>query len=145
MPHSFKSYEVEILERLLAPEFPEQDLALPKAGSTSSVTATEETRRMVGHWGIDGEVVLIIGINGNHVVVSAPQNDTWRMDILDAGIVEDTIHFTQKHYLHDGNSHPFNGVACHCIAKRVDDDTLELGMTAEKTPGFGSDLPTRDQ
>ncbi len=115
----------------------------PQQGATSSVPATDATQRMVGQWGIDGEVSLIIKLDRDQVVVSAPDNDTWRMDILDARIVDDAIHFTQKNYLHDGESHPFNGVACNSVAKLVDDDTLELGMTTVQMPEYESDLLTR--
>jgi len=112
-------------------------------GASSSVAATETTRRMVGQWGIDGEVALIIELDRDRVVVSSPDNDTWRMDILDAKIVNETIHFTQKNYLHDGESHPFNGVACNSVAKLADDDTLELGMSTVQMPEIVSDLLTR--
>ena len=112
-------------------------------GLTSSVAATDTTREMVGQWGIDGEVALIIELNDGRVVVSAPENDTWRMDVSEARLEGDAIHFTQKNYLHNGEFHPFNGVACNTVAKLVDNDTLELGMTTAQTPEYESDLLTR--
>lgn len=119
------------------------DSAIPQDSATSSVAATETTRRMVGEWGVDSEVALIIELDGERIVVSAPENDTWRMDILGAQLVDDSIHFVQKHYLHDGEPHPFNGVACNSVAKIIDDDTLEVGMTTVHTPEYESDLFTR--
>ncbi|MDA8743304.1 hypothetical protein N9N28_01610 [Rubripirellula amarantea] len=117
--------------------------AKPLESATSSVAATETTKRMVGEWGVDSEVALIIELDGERVVVSTPENDTWRMDVLDAKIVDDAIHFIQKNYLHDGEPHPFNGVACNSVAKLIDDDTLELGMTTVHTPAYESELFAR--
>ena len=110
---------------------------------TSSVAATDVTKPMVGQWGVDGEVSLIITLQDDRVVISAPANDTWRMDIHDAKIVNDSIHFVQKNYLHNGDAHPFNGVACNSIAKLIDDDKLEFRLTTVHSPDVESDILTR--
>lgn len=61
-------------------------------------------------------------------------------EISDAKILKATVAFTQQHYLHDGTDHPFNGVACYSIAKRVDNDTIELGITIDDSPEYDADL-----
>ncbi len=114
-----------------------------KLGATSSVSVTDLTKSMVGRWGIDGETSLIITQDGTRVVVSAPPNSTWRMDILDAEIVGSSLHFIQKYYLHDGTEHPFNGIACNSIVKLVGADKLEFGMTTTLTPEIDSSILTR--
>lgn len=119
------------------------DRVAPQVAAKAFVPATDVTRPMVGKWGIDGEATLILELEGNQVVISAPENDTWRMDVLDAKIVGDEIHFTQKDYLHDGSSHPFNGVACNSIVKLLDDDSMEFGMTTVLTPDYEADVMVR--
>lgn len=114
-----------------------------QVGSTSTVAATNVTRAMVGHWSTDGDVALIITLDGESVVIAAPENIAWRMDISDATIVNDSIHFVQKNYLHNGEDHPFNGVACNSVARLVGDDKLEFGMTTVHTPEFESDILIR--
>ncbi|MEM8671661.1 MAG: hypothetical protein AAGG48_29355 [Planctomycetota bacterium] len=115
----------------------------PQEGLSSSVEATDLTRQMVGQWGSDGEVTLIIELIGDTVVFSAPENDTWRMDVLDARIVDQEVHFIQKNFLHDGSSHPFNGVACETTVKLLDDDTLQLAMTTDSSPDLESEVLSR--
>jgi len=101
------------------------------------------TKAMVGRWGTNGEVGLIVAETDGRIVFSAPKNDTWRMEISDAKIVDDSVHFTQKNYLHSGESHPFNGVACNSIAKMADANTLELGITTKDVPEYGADMLKR--
>ena len=98
---------------------------------------------MIGKWGIDGEVTLIVAETDERILFSAPENDTWRMEITDAKIVGDTVRFTQKNYLHSGETHPFNGVACNSIAKLVDEETLEVGVTTKDVPEYGADMLKR--
>ena len=113
------------------------------SSTTSSVPSTDVTKAMVGHWGSDGEEVLIISLEGDQVVVSTPANDMWRMDILDASIVGDSIHFVQKNYLRSGDPHPFNGMACNSVVKMVREDELEFGITTEVAPDLESTILTR--
>ena len=98
---------------------------------------------MIGQWGYGGKVILIVSEIGSQVKFSAPDNDTWRTIISDAEIVDDTVRFIQKNYLLDGTTHAFNGVACNSIAKLVDDNTLEFGLTSKDTPEFSPDLLKR--
>ena len=112
-------------------------------GNDNTVAANDLTRSMIGSWGQDGEVALIIREIDGGIEFATPENDTWRMEISDAKIVGDTVSFVQKHYLHDGSDHPFNGVACNSIAKFVDSDTLELGMTSNDSPEYGADMLKR--
>ena len=109
------------------------------ANESNSVVSNELTQSMVGEWGTDGEVALIVRETNNRVEFLTPDNNTWRMEINDVKIVGDTVTFVQKNYLHDGSDHPFNGVACNSIAKLVDSDTLELGMTTIHSPEFNAD------
>ncbi len=114
--------------------------------TTSSVDATPVTKAMVGRWGIQGEEgTLILRMEENRVIIAGPDNDTWRIDISDATIVGDSIHFVQKHYVHDNEPHPFNGVACNCIVHLVGDDgsQLSFGMTTIHSPDFEADILTR--
>lgn len=109
------------------------------ADGSNFVAATELTQSMIGNWGTDGETALIVREENGKVEFATPDNDTWRMEISDAKIVGDTVTFVQKNYLHDGSDHPFNGVACNSIAKLVDRDTLELGMTTKDSPDLGAE------
>ena len=90
-----------------------------------SVNATAVTTPMVGKWGTDNGAILIVTASDDRIEFTVPANDTWRIEISDVKIVDDTVHFTKKYYLHDGE-HPFNGVANKRIAKLADVDTLEL-------------------
>ena len=113
------------------------------SATTSSVAITDVTKPMVGQWGVGGEAALIISLDGDRVVISTPPNDTWRMDIRDAKIVGESLHFVQENYLHNGTDHPFNGVACNSIAKLIGEDILEFGMTTKSSPEFDSSILTR--
>jgi len=113
------------------------------AQATASVPFTDEVSDMVGKWGVEGEVSLIVSLVGDLLVFSAPENDTWRMDISDAGLDGDSVSFIQKNFLHSGESHPFNGVACETVVRLIDSDTMEMTMTTVHTPAPGSDLLAR--
>ena len=110
-----------------------------KTSGSNFVTSNALTQSMIGNWGTDGEVALIVREENGSVEFTTPDNDTWRMEISDAKIVGDTVTFVQKNYLHDGSDHPFNGVACNSIAKLLDSDTLELGMTTKDSPDLGAE------
>ncbi len=109
----------------------------------NEVESNAITRSMIGEWGTDGKAVLIVAESNGRVVFSAPENDTWRMEVDDAKIEGETVHFTQKHYLLSGEDHPFNGVACNSTTKLVDDDTLEFGMTTKATPEYAAEMLKR--
>ena len=103
-------------------------------GTNSNVQANDLSRSMVGRWESEGEVTLTLSMEDERVVLSAPSNDTWRMDVSDAQIIGDEIHFVQTHFLQSGEAHPFSGVACNSILRRVDADTLELTISTHLTP-----------
>ena len=111
--------------------------------ATSSVPATEAISDMVGKWGVEGEVSLIVSHVGDELVFSAPENDTWRMDIDDAELDGESVSFIQRNFLHSGESHPFNGVACETVVRLVDSETMEMTMTTVHTPDPESDLLLR--
>lgn len=111
--------------------------------TTASVPATAATSPMVGKWGHEGEVALIVSQVGERIVISAPANDTWRMDISDAEVDGDSVKFVQKNYLHDGTDHPFNGVACETTVRLVDADTMEMTLTTVHSPDLEPDLLSR--
>lgn len=110
---------------------------------TSSVPATQMARAMVGRWGSSGEESLRLTLEGDRVVISAPQNDTWRMEIHDAKAVGDSIHFVQKNYLHSGESHPFNGVACNSQIKLIENGKIELKMSTSYSKDLLPEILTR--
>ncbi|MBM4092818.1 MAG: hypothetical protein FJ276_25930 [Planctomycetes bacterium] len=56
------------------------------------------------------------------------------MDISDAKVKGDSVSFVQKNFLHSGESHPFNGVACDTTVRLVDSNTMEMTMTTVHTP-----------
>ena len=107
------------------------------------VASNELTQSMIGQWGYRDEVVLIVSEIASQVKFSVPENGTWRTFISDAEIVDDTVRFIQKSYLLDGTAHTFNGVACNSIAKLVDDQTLEYGLTSKDSPEYSGDLLKR--
>jgi hypothetical protein len=110
---------------------------------TASVPATDVTKSMLGRWGTDGEPVLIISLDGDRVVISTPPNDTWRMEIHNAKIISDLIHFVQTNYLHSGEAHPFSGVACQSMVKLIDGDTLQFSVNTEHLPEPQVEMLTR--
>lgn len=111
--------------------------------ATSSVLATDATKAMVGNWGSDGESGLIITLDDDRVIISAPPNDTWHMEIHGTKIVGDSIHFVQKNYLHSEDAHPFNGVDCQSVVELVNDDTLKLRVTTEHSKEPVAEMLTR--
>ncbi len=133
-------YLAAILSSLLLIGCGEGSNATPAA---SSVAATDVAKSMIGKWGVDGEVALIVTLQDDRVQISAPANDTWRMDIHNAEIVDDTIHFVQKNYLHNGDAHPFNGVACNSVIKLIDQDKLEFATATVDLPDPASEILTR--
>ncbi|MEM7475661.1 MAG: hypothetical protein AAF483_11780 [Planctomycetota bacterium] len=74
---------------------------------------------------------------------SAPENDTWRMDISDATVNGKSVAFVQKNFLHNGESHPFNGVACNTTVRLIDAKTMEMAMTTVHSPDLEPELLTR--
>jgi len=113
------------------------------APASASVPATDATSQMVGKWGFEGEVALIVSKADGRIVVFAPENDTWRMEITDAKVDGDTVAFVQKNFLHSGESHPFNGVACETAVRLVDSETMEMTMTTAHSPKPDSELLLR--
>ena len=113
--------------------------------ATSSVEATPTTEAMVGRWGTNGNESLIITKHGERITIACPANDTWRMDVHDAAVAGNEIRFVEKNYLRSGEDHPFNGIACNCVAKLVGDrkDQSEFGMTTVHSPGHESEILTR--
>ena len=117
-------------------------LAFAGCGRSNTVESVELTQSMIGKWGRVGDVALTIREIDRRIEIST-YNDTWRMEISDAQIVDDAVTFVQKNYLHDGSDHPLNGVAFSCIAKLVNEDTLEIEKKATKdSPEFPTDALT---
>lgn len=111
-----------------------QQNATPSSDTSSGsnfLPSTELTQSMIGSWGKEGEISLIIKEENGRIELTPPDNDTWRMEISDAKITGETVTYVQKNHLHDGSSHPFNGVACNSIVKLIDTDTLELEITTK--------------
>ncbi len=104
------------------------------APASASVMATDATIQMVGKWGSDGEISLIVTKMDDQVVFSAPQNEIWRMDISDARVEGNSVAFVQKNFLHNGEWHPFNGVACNTTVRLVGSDKMEMIMTTVHSP-----------
>lgn len=113
--------------------------------ATASVPATDSLSRMVGKWGIGGEVCLIVSQTDDRISFSAPANETWRMDIRDAKVDGETVAFVQKNFLHNGESHPFNGVACQVTVRLIDSETMEMTLTTVDSPSLEPDLLSRIQ
>ena len=103
-------------------------------GATADVAVTDETEAMVGKWGAESEVSLIVSRVGDRIVLAAPENDTWRMDISDARLDGDSICYIQKNFLHSGEYHPFNGVECNTRIRLIDADTIEMKLTTVHSP-----------
>ena len=92
-------------------------------------------RSMIGHWGdSNGDVRLIVEMDGDQINISMRESDTLRREISDAKIVDESIHFISKSYFLNAPDHPFNGVACDYIVKMVDENRLELDLTNIDTP-----------
>ena len=103
-------------------------------GTTSSVPATEVTSKMIGTWGLGGQAGLILEQVQDQVVISAPPVEGLRMDISDAKIEGQAIHFVQKNYFLEMDSHPFNGVANNSSIRLIDDNTLEYRIKTIQLP-----------
>ncbi|MCF7958370.1 MAG: hypothetical protein K9M57_07980 [Phycisphaerae bacterium] len=131
----------EILVEQLIDEL--KEMGTNNAPVTSSVPATDVTKSMVGRWGIDGEISLIISLQDDRIIISAPKNEMWQIITQDASIIKDSIHFIQKHYIKNGDEHPFNGVECDSIIKLIDKNKLEHTMTTEQLPNGKSSILTR--
>lgn len=102
--------------------------------SVGGVPATDATSRMIGTWGVDGQVSLTVSREDGQLVLTPPENEMWRMEISGVVVDGDSVRFVQKHYLHSGDPHPFSGVACNTIIRLIDDDTMELTMTTVHMP-----------
>ena len=112
-------------------------------GATTSVPATDLTRQMLGRWGTDGEEVVSLTLDADRVIIAAPSNETWRMDVQDAEIVGDTIRFVQINYLQSGDFHPFSGVACNATISLVDDDRLRFELQGASLPEIEPEILVR--
>ena len=95
---------------------------------------TDESAAMVGKWGAEDEVFLIVSRVGDRIVFAAPENDTWRIDISDARLDADAICYTKKDFLRSGEDHPFNGVECNIRIRLIDADTMEMKWTTVRSP-----------
>ena len=100
---------------------------------------------LVGEWASDGERALIVERVDDQIFVRNPINDTWRFEISNASAAGSKISFTQKSFLIDGTTHPFNGVPCDASISPVADDldSLTYSMTSEHMPKGESDVLTR--
>ena len=114
-------------------------------GTSPSVAATTVTKPMVGKWRSEGQVALIISLVGDRIVLSAPENKAWRIDLSDAQIEDQSVRYVQRHFLHSGGNHPFNGVACNTKIKLVDAQTMELMLTTDNSSQVESELLTRGE
>ena len=114
-----------------------------RRGATSDVAVTHVTEAMVGKWGTDGDVSLLVSRVGDRIIFAAPENDTWRTDIGEAQIEGQSVCFVQKNFLHSGEEHPFNGVECNTRIKLIDADTMEMKMTTVHSPNLEAERLTR--
>jgi hypothetical protein len=110
--------------------------------AASSVPLNDTTRPMLGQWLCGEHNVIHLIREDAQVRICFEKNDTWRIDISNAKIVGDEIHFITTHFLRDGSSHPFNGTPCNTII-RHHDDQLELGMSPEHSPEYDFDRLTK--
>lgn len=109
----------------------------------SSAPLNDITRPMLGQWICEGENVIRLSQDDAQIDISFQKNDTWLINISDARIVDNEIHFITKHYLRDGSHHPFNGTPCNTIIRTKDNDQLEMGMSSEHSPEYDFDTLTR--
>lgn len=108
-------------------------------GQRAAVPATEVTEAMVGKWGNEGNVALVLSRENDRIILATPENKTWRMDISDARIDGALVRYIQKNVLHDGSEHPFNGVLCHTQIQLIDAQTLEMSATTVHSPELRSE------
>lgn len=112
--------------------------------SVSYATALEP---MLGKWASGGELALIVERNGDQIFIRNPINDTWRFEVSEASTEGAKITFTQKSYLIDGTSHPFNGVPCNATIAPVIGvpNALKYTLTSEHMPDGAFEVFTRIQ
>jgi hypothetical protein len=109
------------------------------------VPLNEITRPMLGHWMSEGNTVLHLVQEDEQVRIFCQKNDTWCIDISNARIVGDEVHYITKSYVRDGSGHPFNGVAVNTIIRTRDDDRLEKGVSSEHRPDYKFYTLTRNK
>jgi hypothetical protein len=100
---------------------------------------------MLGHWLCEGNNVISLIQEDAQVSICFEKNDTWRIDISNAKIVGDEIHFITTHFLRDGSSHPFNGTLCQTIIRKRSDDNMEMGMSTKLSPEYNFDILTKEK
>jgi hypothetical protein len=98
---------------------------------------------MVGEWSSDGEIALVVDKIDGRIVISCPPNDQNWIELSNAKIDGNRIQFVQKHFLHDGEFSPFNGVPCKCEIRLLDKDRLEFSIRTDST-GVESEILHRD-
>ena len=86
---------------------------------------------LIGIWESDGKTALIVEREGDMITIQEPKNEVWRVEFIDAQVVENAISFTRRSYLIDGSSHPFNGVPCECMisSQKGNSDAIVYALT----------------
>ncbi|MGJ8673869.1 hypothetical protein [Rubritalea sp.] len=98
---------------------------------------------LVGQWSSEGELALIIKLEDENLIFYNPPNDTWNYEISGVSQNEGVVRYTQKHYLKDGSSHPFNGVPCstQMSVSTETPDTLTYSLSSPDIPeGLSGDM-----
>ena len=102
---------------------------------TAFVQMTPEMEDMIGTWGTEEGPALIIKNHGDQLEICGAPNDTWRTEISDARVVGNSVFFIEKNYLHNGESHPFNGHRCDCVIE-MEDVYLTFKITNTEDPSL---------
>lgn len=112
-----------------------------------SVDYKTELAPLIGIWESEGATALIVERKGDKIIIRNPTNEVWRFEITDVAKVDQSIFFTQRSYLLDGSSHPFNGVACKCkiSPKDGDPDALVYALTSEQSKDIPPDVLRRSK
>jgi len=92
---------------------------------------------------LPGEIALVVDKIDGRIVISCPPNDQNWIELSNAKIDGNRIQFVQKHFLHDGEFSPFNGVPCKCEIRLLDKDRLEFSIRTDST-GVESEILHRD-
>jgi hypothetical protein len=100
-----------------------------------------------GIWEEQGELIYIItDLPGKPVNVSAPENDTWEIEIKDLKRDGELLRFQQLHFTEPDPklktltnptvAHAFSGIPCDVVLSLVPDkpDVLNMSMESEHTP-----------
>ena len=88
---------------------------------------------MAGTWGVGGDERLTIKIFDGTVVISSPEIEEYWIELTNAKISAESIHFVQKHFQRSEELSPFNGVPCNCSIKLIENEKLEFSFVTDLT------------